>query len=310
MRSSSVSVIVPTFNGQRFLLPAVESVVRQTYQEWEIIIVDDGSTDGSEEFVRRCSQLDSRIRCLRKSNGGLSSARNFGIDAAIGDYVAFLDDDDFWHESKLRKHVEHLDENPEVGVSYSGTRFVNVEGLPLRHFRVPKCRELDDFYIYCRNPITNGSNGVFRREVFSSTRFDESLPRNQDVDCWLRIAFGDGWKLEGIPDLLTFYRVNPSGISTDYYKHLECARRVWKKSYEYAPEVAGRYASLAEAFQLRFYARRALSVGDRKTAAEFVRDAVRKNWRFLAHEPISGMATVMGALVPGPLLKALCRRAM
>lgn len=306
MKAPLVSVIIPTFNGQRFLLPAVQSVLRQTFERCEIIIVDDGSTDGSHELIERCPQLDPRIRCIRKSNGGLSSARNAGLDAAKGDYLAFLDDDDFWHVSKIQKHVEHLEQRPAIGVSYSGTRFVNVDGHPLRHSRIPRCRGLDDFYTYCRNPITNGSNALFRRGIFEVHRFDETLPRNQDVDCWLRIAFAKPhWELEGIPELLTFYRVNPLGISTDYHGHLECARKVWRKSFEYAPEIARRYASLAEAFQLRFYARRALSTGDTSTAAKFLKQAVRTDWRFFAREPLSSMATALGVLFPRPLLERL-----
>lgn len=308
MKSPLVSVIIPTFNGQRFLLSAVQSVLQQTFEHCEIIIVDDGSTDGSHELIERCLQLDSRIRCIRKNNGGLSSARNAGLDASKGEYVAFLDDDDFWHFSKLQKHIEHLEGRPTIGVSYSGTRFVNIDGHPLRHSRIPRCRKLDDFYTYCRNPITNGSNALFRRDIFEVHRFDETLPRNQDVDCWLRIVFGKPrWELEGVPELLTFYRVNPSGISTDYHEHLECARKVWAKSFDYAPEVARRYASLAEAFQLRFYARRALSAGDKSTAAKFLKEATRANWRFFVREPVSSMATAMGLVFPRSLLDGLQR---
>lgn len=303
-----VSVVIPVFNGARFLTETVNSVLRQSYSRLEIVIVDDGSDDGTADLADSLECQDSRISVFKKPNGGLSSARNAGIDRAAGKYIAFLDADDLWHEEKLKRHVAHLEAEPDLGVSYSGVQFIGVDGSKLRHRRRPRCRNPSEYYLYCRNPITNGSNGVFRREVFEDCRFDESLPRNQDVDCWLRIAFsGKRWKFEGIPELLTFYRVVPTALSADFELHYRSAREVWKRSFEYAPAAAARFASLAEAFQLRFYARRAIGVGDRVAGMYYFQRALRLDSRFLAHEPISSILTFAALLLPGKVAARLAK---
>jgi glycosyltransferase involved in cell wall biosynthesis len=298
-----VSVIIPVFNGEQFLAEAIESACGQTYTSVEIIVVDDGSWDRSSAIADAYAKSDARLAVLRKPNGGLSSARNAGISFASGKYIAFLDADDLWDERKIQMHVLHLEGDAKLGVSYSGVRFMNADGSKLRHRRIPKSQNLSNYYLYCRNPITNGSNGIFRREVFEDCRFDESLLRNQDVDCWLRIAFnGRGWKFGGIRELLTFYRVVPTALSTDFEVHFRSAKEVWKKSFEYAPRIAARFASLAEAFQLRFYARRAISSGDRVTACHYLARAIRLNYKILIYEPISSLQTLIALLMPNKLI--------
>lgn len=303
-----VTVIIPCYNGEEFLEGAIESVLDQSYAQIEVIIVDDGSTDCSPEVYKRYVDETKNIHLFRKSNGGLSSARNAGIRLAKGCYVAFLDCDDIWHREKLSKHVLHFLDDAEkcrvenldpLGVSYSATRFIDVAGRRLAHSRHPKTRNLNDYYLYCRNPITNGSNAVFRKDVFTDLYFDESLPMNQDVDCWLRISFGGKrkWRLEGLDDELTYYRVNRAGLSADCDRHFECSQRTWEKSFSYAPEVAERYAGLAEAFQLRFYARRSIASGDFRSARGYLRSAIQKNPKICVKEPIETLATFVAAFL-------------
>lgn len=294
-----VSVIIPCFNAADFMRQTLDSVCAQTYPNLEILVVDDGSTDRTADTAREYAAKDSRIHLLQKPNGGLPTARNFGLDHATGKYASFVDGDDFWEHTKVEKHVAHLEANSDVGVSYSGTQYVDTAGRPMRHRRVPRLRDLDDYYLYCRNPITTGSTAVFRREIFDHHRFDEkmvgALGGNEDVDCWLRIAFAPPakWRFEGIPELLTFYRVNPGGLSNDYTKHFASAKYTWAKSFKYAPEVARKYAKLAEAFQLRFYARRAIAGGNFKSARDSMRAALRADPRILTHEALQSWATLI-----------------
>lgn len=303
-----VTVIIPTFNGSRFIEIAIESAVMQTYVGLEVIIVIDGSTDETLQIVEEWRRRDARIKVIQKRNGGLSSARNAGLDQASGEFVAFLDDDDYWHPSKIAAHLSHFSNRPDVGVSYSGTQFVDEAGRPLRHTRRPRLTDLSHYYLYCRNPITNGSNGVFRRTVFEKHRFDESLPRNQDVDCWLRVAFAiPSWKFEGIPGLLTFYRVNPRALSSDYAAHYNCAKRVWQKSFQYAPAIAAKFAPIAEAFQFRFYARRALQSGAQSQAIALMIRALRLAPSILWREPVETGVTLMACLLPSKILKVALR---
>jgi glycosyltransferase involved in cell wall biosynthesis len=292
---------------EQFLPAALESSIAQTHRALQILVVDDGSRDGTAAVAKTFAARDSRICLLQKPNGGLSSARNHGLDFATGKFVAFLDGDDFWHPAKVERHLAHFAANRSLGVSYSGTRFVNMNGAPMFHSRVPKTHSISKYYLYCRNPITNGSNAVFLREIFDYHRFDESLSNNQDVDCWLRIAFAPPahWAFGGVPEVLTFYRVNMSGLSNDFSKHYECARRVWEKSKSYAPEIAAEFASLAEAFQLRFYARRAISARDLSSARKYIRLALAKDARIFFREPIQTAATLLAALAPPGLFRAL-----
>lgn len=297
-----VSVIVPCFNAARFLSQTLDSLRSQTYRNLEILVIDDGSIDETASIAKAFAERDERMVLLRKFNGGLASARNFGLDHASGKYVAFIDGDDFWAPGKVEKHVAHLEADGGVGISYSGTQYVDSAGEPLRHCRLPKTRSISAYYLYCRNPITTGSTAVFRREVFDYHRFDErmvgALGGNEDVDCWLRIAFAPPrkWKFEGIPELLTFYRINPSGLSHDFDRHLASARYTWAKSFAYAPEIAARYAQLAEAFQLRFYARRAIASKQFTAARRFIWLALRTDPRILIREPAHTGVTLLAAL--------------
>ncbi|MDX2098790.1 MAG: glycosyltransferase family 2 protein, partial [Leptolyngbyaceae cyanobacterium bins.59] len=112
-----VSVVLPVYNVQSYIQQTVTSVLNQTYSDFELLIVDDGSTDRSIEFCRQCT--DPRLRILSQQNRGLAGARNTGIRHATGEYIALLDGDDLWHPEKLERHVQHLDRTPRVGISFS-----------------------------------------------------------------------------------------------------------------------------------------------------------------------------------------------
>ena len=299
-----VSVVIPCFNAETFLAETLESVCAQTYRRLQILVVDDGSTDRTAQIAREFSARDERVLLLQKPNGGLSSARNFGIDHARGKYVGFVDGVDLWHPAKVEKHVAHLEGDAAIGVSFSATQFINPAGGKL-HRRFPKTRNLGAYDLFCRNPITTGSTAIFRREIFDHHRFDETLFGFEDVDCWMRIAFAPParWRFEGIPELLTLYRVHPQSLSNKYDQQHESAERAWQKSFGYAPEQARRFASLAEAFQLRFYARRAIASRNFPAARHFIFRAVRTDPRILFREGVRTWVTLLVALLPVPAPK-------
>ena len=297
-----VSVVVPCYNGGRYLAETLDSILGQTYLHWECVIVDDGSTDDSLKLSADFCRKDSRFRLISKPNGGLGSARNAGIAASTGELIAFLDADDKWHPEKLTLHVNHLQKRPGVGVSYSGTLFINEEGKRLWSRRMPYLSNLSDYYLFCRNPITNGSNGIFRKEVLLAHPFDEEISHNQDVDCWLRIAFDpkNRWLLEGIPRFLTYYRVNSGGLSNNYEKHHACATKVWNKVMLYNPKIALRYRKTAEAFQLRFYSRRAIASRDYRQARRYIKQSLLTDVSIILREPVSTLTTLLVAFtLPG-----------
>ncbi len=304
MDTPLVSVVIPCYNMEPYLAQTLESVIHQTYQNLEIIIVDDGSKDRTAKVAQEYEIRDPRVKLLVQANKGASAARNHGLDHATGKYIALTDGDDWWAPTKIAKHVAHLESNPDVAVSYSATQFVALDGK-LLHCRFPKTHNLSDYYLYCRNPITNGSTPVFRREVFDQHRFDEDKPRNNDVDCWLRICFTAPrkWKLEGINEALTFYRVTPGSLSDKLDKHYDACLHTWQKSYQYAPAIANKFAKLAEAFQLRNYARRAFSMRQGADCRKYMFQAMKTSMRMFRYEPVMTFITLAAVLlvpfVPG-----------
>jgi glycosyltransferase involved in cell wall biosynthesis len=315
-----VSVIIPVYNAAKYIADTVQSVLAQTYENFEVLIVDDGSTDNSIEI---CQQLtDPRIRIIRQTNRGVSSARNTGIRNAKGDYLAFIDGDDLWLPEKLEKHVQHLDTSSNVGVSYCSSAFIDEAGTPLNIYQIPKLKDITPAVIFRRNPIGNGSVPVIRREVFEGIKFkgklneageysyfDEELHNCEDVECWLRIALQTDWQTEGIPEALTLYRVNLKGASTHVDKQFKDLEKAIEKTNSYAPELVAQYGNLVKAYQLRYLSRRVVTLRQGKEAVKFSHQAIATDWRILLEEPRRTLLTIAAAytlwLLPQPFYRQL-----
>jgi len=177
-----VSVIITTFNRKKFLRDAVMSVLGQEYNDKEVIIVDDGSTDDS------CEEIEGLpVRYVWKANAGISSARNFGIRVTEGEYIAFLDVDDIWHKKKLSLQME-LMEAEGFSISYTNELWIR-DGKKLNQ-RLRHKKYSGFIFEHCLPLcIISPSSAVIRREIFDTVGlFDESLPVCEDYDMWLRIA--------------------------------------------------------------------------------------------------------------------------
>ncbi len=183
---TKVSVIMPTYNRSRLIGKAIESVICQTYSDWELIIVDDGSTDQTEEMVQKYVQTDRRIRYLKQQNTGCASARNRALAESVGKYIAFIDDDDVYLPDKLELQVKFLDENPETGFVYSDTELVDSQGKHLRNVpEVPQKSFLELIMGFAVPPVAI----LMRRECFEKVGgFCTELRSTDDYDMWLRIA--------------------------------------------------------------------------------------------------------------------------
>ncbi len=304
----TVSVVMPVYNVEKYVVTAIESVLGQTFKDFELIIVDDQSPDSS---VQICESFnDARVRIVHQKNLGLAGARNTGIHHAKGKYVALLDADDFWAPEKLELHVAHLETNPKLGVSYCPSIFVDDEGQSMGIKQTPKLKQIGMEDIFCRNPVGNGSAPVIRKEVFGDIAFkgvsngkirdwyfDETFKQSEDIECWLRIAAQTEWVFEGIQQPLTYYRVNENGLSANVVNQFNSWKRACQKLEAKAPEVFADWAKLAEAYQLRYLARRAIRSRNPQLALKLVLTAIETNFRILYKEPLRTVNTLLCAVL-------------
>jgi len=190
-----VSVIIPSYNLGRFLLAAVESVLRQTYRDFELIVIDDGSTDNTPELART---FPAEVRYIRQENRGLSAVRNRGIELARGRYIIFLDADDVLLEKALEISVDFMDRHPGACLCHGQSYTMDEAGMPLRLSRArgPRSTFLRDgkeeikylIVVDPRNVITP-SSALIRRACFDRAGlFNTGLRMSEDVDMWIRMA--------------------------------------------------------------------------------------------------------------------------
>jgi glycosyltransferase involved in cell wall biosynthesis len=293
----NISVIMPVYGVERFVADAVESVLAQSFTDFELLIVDDMSPDNSMAI---CETFDDpRIRIIRhRENRGLAGARNTGIRHARGELLAFIDSDDCWRPDKLARHVEHLATCPQVGVSFSRSAFIDEENRPNHCYQMPRLTGIEPGYYLCRNPIGNGSAPVIRRAVFDAIGyeddyhgiaedwfFDERLRRSEDIECWIRIALTTDWQIEGIPEALTLYRLNAGGLSANLLQQFESWQQVIEKTRRYAPDFIAQWERTARAFQLRYLARQAIRLYDGRMAMQLTHRALGTDPRILLREP-------------------------
>jgi glycosyltransferase involved in cell wall biosynthesis len=301
-----VSIIIPVYKAEKYIADTLQSALKQTYKNFEVLIIDDGSPDRSIEI---CQQFtDPRIKIIRQQNRGLAGARNTGIRHAQGEYLTLLDADDLWLPEKLEKHVKHLENSPNVGVSFSRSAFIDDNGQPLGIYQLPKLKGITPSLVLCRNPIGNGSAAMIRREVFEAIKFqdnlhgtiedfyfDEHFRRSEDIECWVRMAVKTAKQIEGIPEALTLYRVNTTGLSANLLEQLDSWEKVIEKTRLYAPELVAQWGTLARAYQLRYLARRAVSLQDGSMAVKLVNKALATNWRIILNEPRRTLLTLAAA---------------
>lgn len=183
-----VSVLIPTYNRALFICEAIASVLTQTFSDFEIIIVDDGSTDNTEMLIREFS--DSRIIYIKQKNKGRSHARNVALSCARGRYIAFLDSDDVYLSGKLALQVSYLDSHPHVGMLYTSADCIDSAGnKALGKYTATVSGRIYKSIAFFR-PITITLPTVMvRRELFDEVgSFDENLHRFEDTDMWRRIS--------------------------------------------------------------------------------------------------------------------------
>ncbi len=186
-RENLVSIIIPNFNYAQFLPATIQCVLDQTYKNYELLVVDDGSTDNSKVIISNFVKSDSRVKLVQKPNGGLSSARNEGINASSGSFIAFLDADDLWEPKKLANQLR-LFADEKVGAVYSDYAFL-IDNKPVMHNPNLTRTELKLQDFISENPVLGSASSiVIRREyVIKTGYFDTALRSLEDLDYWFRL---------------------------------------------------------------------------------------------------------------------------
>jgi glycosyltransferase involved in cell wall biosynthesis len=315
------SIIVPAFNVETTMKRTLNALLAQTHPSFEIIIVDDGSTDATNQIATKFSR-DPRIHLIRQTNRGLAGARNTGIAAAKGDIIGLCDADDLWVSEKLARHAAHFEANPHVGISYSGSALMNDDGQLTGQAQRPQLSKVTASNIFKRNPIGNGSAVVIRRAVFDAiahqprqepTRnwyFDETFRQSEDIECWMRIALTTDWSFEGISGLLTHYRINAGGLSAATDRQLAAWERMVIKLTPLNPAFFQVNTPAARAYQLRYLSRRAISDLDGRRASLLSKAWLAESRQPLIEEPVKSIVTLLANLAlstfgPKALKKAM-----
>lgn len=228
-----VSIILPTYNRAGTIERAMESVINQTFGNWELIIVDDGSTDDTEEVVSRYQ--DVRIRYLKQlKNSGANHARNIGIASAKGSYIAFIDSDNTWNEEKLSKQITLMQmAEDDIGLIYSAFVRIDRENrcyIPNRYLSQTD-KEDNIMDILFKENIIDTNTVLIKKECFDKVGvFDEEFPRLQDWEMFFRVISVGGYKVKFIEEDLVNNYLLADSISAKGYKYLE-ARILFLKKY-------------------------------------------------------------------------------
>ncbi len=213
----TVDIIVPAYNAAAFLPAALDSVIAQTFPDWRIILVDDGSQDNTPEIAGAySSRLGEKLLYIRQSNAGLPAARNTAIRSASAELMALLDADDVWLPRRLELSVAAFSGRPQVGLSYGFNARIDPDGQVIDTFTRPNAHAEGSVarYIYMRELDLPCPTVTFRRKAALEVGlFDETLRASEDRDMWVRIA--QRYQAALIPEVIAHYRVSPQAMTTD-----------------------------------------------------------------------------------------------
>lgn len=204
-----ISVIMPAYNAERTIIDAVSSVCAQTYEDLELLVIDDGSTDNTKTLVSQLSCDDERVRLIsNRVNRGVSAARYRGVQSARGEWIAFLDSDDIWSPQKLAMQVA-LQEKTGAEILFTASAFINEEGRPLEYIlRIPEIMSYQK--LLKQNVMSNSSILVRKKLYLEHCVLEDAI--HEDYACWLKILRG-GRIAYGVDKPLLTYRVSANSKS-------------------------------------------------------------------------------------------------
>lgn len=227
-----ISVVIPVYNGELTIEETVISVLNQTFLDFELIVIDDGSTDSTLEIIKKIH--DSRLKIFSYTNSGLSASRNRGIKHARGEFISFIDADDLWTSGKLTAQLNALRKNPDAAVSYSWTDFIDMSGNLLGYGIHHTADGYVFPYLLAHFFIGSGSNALIRKHVFDEVGwFDETLTAAEDWDMFLRIAAK--YHFVTVPEPQILYRITDNSMSRNILNQERECLKVIERAYVREP---------------------------------------------------------------------------
>lgn len=231
-----ISVIMPNYNGEKYIWEAIESILQQTFTDFELIIIDDGSTDHSWDIIQKYAERDTRIVVLKnKTNKHIVYTRNIGITNAKWVYIAFLDSDDIAFPERLEKQIKIMENNKKIGICGSNSEIIKGNGDKIGEKRFPQTNEECKNAIWYKNPFSQ-STVVIRKKCFDEIgMYDDNFRNTEDLDMWIRI--GTKYELYNIQETLVKYRIHgENSIIKQQQKMikntLKCRRKAIKLGYK------------------------------------------------------------------------------
>lgn len=222
---NKVSVIMPVYNAERFLRQAIDSVLMQSYADFELILVDDCSKDGSYDILCEYENKDKRVRVFKnKKNQGVSFTRNFAVSKANGEYIALIDSDDMWASDKLSKQFELIEKYHDIDLCYTASAFVDTDGVRSDFvFNVPL--QVDYKTLLKQNVASCSSVVIKKKWLVKYPMAHDNM--HEDFAVWLSVL-KDGGKARGINEPLLIYRVDSNSKSGNKFKSMGMTYRVYK----------------------------------------------------------------------------------
>lgn len=293
----TISIIIPAYNARTTICDALDSALSQTLPADEIIVIDDGSTDGMREVVEQ--KYGAKVTVIRQDNAGVAEARNRGVEVSTGDFLQFLDADDMLHPHKLMRSLAACQMNG-AAVSYSPALFVGADGHTPVSIEFPALPSGEILTEWLTGTMANGSYGVMssmfvaREALVQAGRFEKSCTPCEDWDMWIRLAVHN--RFAAVNDALVTYRVSPGSLSSHALRLAKGRLTVIRRARE-LPEVQAqldkRTLDRLEAGRWQVYAMRLWESGLRREAREAFAAADR-----LVPSPVRGLYNRMSYILP------------
>lgn len=281
----TVSIVIPTYNSARFLEQTLRSVQQQTLTNWDAIIIDGGSNDGTAAIAQRYCETDSRFS-WHEVRGGVAVSRNTGVQISQQKYVAFLDSDDLWMPERLAVHIEYLEQHPQVAISYSRAEFIHPDGTPTGTVSNNRLNGVCPKDFLAINPTITMSNVVVRQAVAAAIPMNETMSYSEDIEWIFRIMVSGGWQVTGLDRVLLQYRINPNGLSAQLYQMEAGWEQFVVSARGLAPQLVEQHYAAARAAQLRYLARRSLRLRvSPQVSADFLTRSIQSDWTLLFKAP-------------------------